>query len=110
MLAGAAAGFHHVTGFPGKELLQHRPDRAMVAVKRRRVETTVGFDRPAILAEFHDIVSHDVLSFQVAVIDLLEHLQHVQYALVGDDYNLLKDAVRTKKLRYCSARRRQHQP
>jgi len=73
MLTGAAAGFHHVTGFPGKEWLQHRADRAMVAVKRRRVETTVGFDRPAILAEFHDIFSHDVLSFQIAVIDLLEH-------------------------------------
>ncbi len=66
MLAGAAAGFHHVTGFPGKELLQHRPDRAMVAVKRRRVETTVGFDRPAVLAEFHDIFSHDILSLQIA--------------------------------------------
>ena len=63
----------HVTGFPGKEWLQHRADRAMVAVERRRVETTVGFDRPAVLAEFHDIFSHDVLSFQIAVIDLLEH-------------------------------------
>src|SRR6266446_10325852 len=76
MLARAAAGLHHVTGFPGKKLLQHRTDRALAAVKRRRVETTVGFDRPAILAEFHDIFSHDVLSFQIAVIDLLEHLQH----------------------------------
>ena len=110
MLAGAAAGFHHVTGFPGQELLQYRPYRLMVAVKRRRVETTVGFDRPAVLAEFHDIFSHDILSLQIAAIDLLEHMQHVQCALVGDDYNLLKDAVRTKKLRYCSATRRQHQP
>jgi len=82
----------------------------MVAVKRRRVETTVGFDRPAVLAEFHDIFSHDILSFHIVVIDSLEHMQHVQCALVGDDYNLLKDAVRTKKLRYCSATRRQHQP
>jgi len=30
-------------------------------VKRRRVEATVGQDRPAILAEFHDIFSHDIL-------------------------------------------------
>src|SRR2546423_4634733 len=58
MLAGAAAGFQHVAGFSGKELLQHRPDRLMVAVKRRRVEPTAGFDRPSILAEFHDIFSH----------------------------------------------------
>ena len=61
MLAGAAAGLDDVTGFPGKEALQHRPDRLMVAVKRRRVETAVGFDRPAVLAEFHDIFSHDIL-------------------------------------------------
>jgi hypothetical protein len=45
----------------------------MIAVKCRRVETTVGFDRPAILAELHDIFSHDILSFQIAVIGLLEH-------------------------------------
>jgi hypothetical protein len=30
----------------------------MVAVERRRVETTVGLDRPSVLAELHDIVSH----------------------------------------------------
>src|ERR1700716_202790 len=61
MLAGAAAGFDHVTGFAGKEWLQHRPDCPMVAVKRRRIEATVRRDRPAILAEFHDIFSHDIL-------------------------------------------------
>ncbi len=61
MLAGAAARFHHVARFAGKEWLQHRPDRAMVAVKRRGVETTIGFDRPAVLAEFHDTFSHDIL-------------------------------------------------
>jgi hypothetical protein len=54
--------------------------------------------------------SHDILSLQIAGTDLLEHLQHVQCALVGDTYNLLKDALRTKKMRYCSPRRRQHQP
>ena len=58
MLAGAAAGLQHVAGFAGEEFLQHRPDRRMVAVERRRVEPAVGFDRPAILAEFHHILSH----------------------------------------------------
>src|SRR5450759_3954899 len=58
MLAGTAAGLDHVAGFAGKEFFQHRPDRPMVAVERRRVETAVGFDRPAILAEFHDIFRH----------------------------------------------------
>jgi sulfur-oxidizing protein SoxX len=61
MLAGAAAGFDHVTGFAGEEWLHHRPDCPMVAVKRRRIEATVRRDRPAILAEFHDIFSHDIL-------------------------------------------------
>src|ERR1700716_146837 len=61
MLAGAAAGLNHVTGFAGEEWLHHRPDCPMVAVKRRRVEATVGQDRPAILAEFHDVFSHDIL-------------------------------------------------
>ena len=60
MLAGAAAGLDHVAGFAGEKSLQHRPDRLMVAVKRRRIETAVGLDRPAILAEFHDILSHDI--------------------------------------------------
>ncbi len=58
MLAGTAAGFDHVAGFAGKEFFQHRPDGLMVAVKCRRVETAVGFDPPAVLAEFHDIISH----------------------------------------------------
>src|ERR1700680_2703205 len=61
MLAGATAGLDHVAGFAGQELLQHRPDRLMVAVERRRVETAVGFDRPAVLAKFHHILSHDSL-------------------------------------------------
>src|ERR1700688_4770021 len=58
MLAGAAAGLDHITGFPGQELLQYRPDRLMVAVERRRVETAVRLQRPAVLAELHDIFSH----------------------------------------------------
>jgi hypothetical protein len=33
----------------------------MGSVKCRRVETAVRFDRPAILAEFLDIFSHDIL-------------------------------------------------
>src|SRR5437879_73684 len=61
MLAGAAAGLQDVAGFTGEEWLQHRPDRLMVAVERRRVKATVGLDRPAVLAEFHDIFSHETL-------------------------------------------------
>jgi hypothetical protein len=30
----------------------------MIAMKRRRVEPAVGFDRPAILAELHHELSH----------------------------------------------------
>jgi hypothetical protein len=33
----------------------------MVAMKRGRVQPAVGLDRPAILAEFHHILSHGVL-------------------------------------------------
>ena len=58
MLAGAAAGLEHVAGLIGEVPQQDCPDRLMVAVERRRVETAVGFDPPAVLAEFHDIVSH----------------------------------------------------
>src|ERR1700730_6334340 len=61
VLAGAAAGFDHIAGFAGKKPRQHRPDRLVVAVKCRRIETAVGFDRPAILAEFNDIFSHGTL-------------------------------------------------
>jgi hypothetical protein len=31
----------------------------MVAVERRRVETAVGLDPPAVLAKLDDILSHD---------------------------------------------------
>src|SRR5450432_2814282 len=58
MLAGAAAGLDRVAGFAGEEFFQHRPDRQMVAVKRRGVEPAVGFDRPPVLAEFDDVFSH----------------------------------------------------
>jgi hypothetical protein len=58
MLAGAAADLNHIAGFPGEELPQHGPDRLMVAMECRRVEPAIGFDWPAILAEFNDIFSH----------------------------------------------------
>src|ERR1700716_4700417 len=61
VLAGAAAGLKHRAGFPRKARLQHVSDRLMIAVERRRVETAVGFDRPSVLAEFHDIFSHQTL-------------------------------------------------
>ena len=60
MLAGTAAGLDHLAGFTGKLPLQQVADRLMVAVERGRVEAAVGFDRPAILAEFHDIFRHDI--------------------------------------------------
>src|ERR1700722_9172605 len=61
MLAGTAAGLHDVTGFSGKEAFQYRPDRPMVAVICRRVETAVWLDPPAVLAEFLDIFNHHTL-------------------------------------------------
>src|SRR6187431_779411 len=62
VLTGAAADLHHVAGFAGEEFFQHRPDRLMVAMERRRVEPTVGLDRPAILAELHYKFRHDCLA------------------------------------------------
>ena len=50
-----------VAGFAGEELLEHGSDRLMITVKRRSVETAVGFYFPPVLAEFHDIFSHDIL-------------------------------------------------
>ena len=68
MLAGAAADLDHIPGFSGQEALQHRPDRLMIAVKCRRVEAAVRLNRPAILAEFNDIVSHDILRIAAPII------------------------------------------
>jgi hypothetical protein len=61
MLAGTAAGLHDIPGFAGKEAFQYRPDCLMVTVECRCVETTVGFDPAAVLAEFHDKFSHEIL-------------------------------------------------
>jgi hypothetical protein len=61
VLAGAAAGLKHVTGSAGQELLQHRPYRLMVAVKRRGVEPAIRLDPPAIFTEFHDKLRHVTL-------------------------------------------------
>ncbi len=58
MLTGAAAGLDHIAGFSGKKPLQHRPDRLMIAMKRRSIEPAVGFDRLAIPAEFDDKFRH----------------------------------------------------
>jgi hypothetical protein len=58
MLAGAAAGLEHVAGFARKESLQHSTNRSVIAVKGRRVEPPVGFDRATILAEFSGMFSH----------------------------------------------------
>src|ERR1700712_1613095 len=61
VLAGAATGLQHIAGFAGEECLQHRPDRPMVAVERRRVQPPIGLDRPAILAEFDYKFRHRTL-------------------------------------------------
>ncbi len=61
MLAGAAANFNHISGFSSQDALQHGPDRLMIAVKGRRVEAAVRFNRPAVFTELDDIVSHDIL-------------------------------------------------
>src|ERR1700730_1287724 len=58
VLAGTAACLQHVAGLTRQELLQHCPDRRMVAVECRRIEAAVRLDRAAILAEFDDIFSH----------------------------------------------------
>ena len=58
MLAGAAAGLHHIAGLAGEEFFQHGPDRLVVAMKRRCIETPVRFDRPAILTELYNKLSH----------------------------------------------------
>jgi hypothetical protein len=58
MLAGAAAGFDHVAGLAREKRLQHRPDRLMVAMERRGIQTAVGFDRPAILPKLDDKFGH----------------------------------------------------
>src|SRR5580693_5649194 len=112
VLAGAAAGLQYLAGPSSEVLLQHRPDRLVIAVERGRVETPVRLDPPAILAEFDDVFRHvspmrlarsgfisfelrwlqfqmamrrgPVVSLQVPAKDFLEYLQHAQRALVGD--------------------------
>src|SRR5437899_2808100 len=46
------------TARPGAGRFQHRPDRLMIAMKGRGVETAVRLDRPAILAEFDHVFRH----------------------------------------------------
>jgi hypothetical protein len=58
MLARAAARFQHVARHAVEEPSQHRPDRLMVAVKRRRIEPAVGLNLTAIPAKFEPIIRH----------------------------------------------------
>jgi hypothetical protein len=62
VLAGTTADLDHVTGFTREEFLQHRPDRFMVAMERRRIEPAIGLDPPAILAKLYDELSHGGLT------------------------------------------------
>src|SRR5665213_2122552 len=61
VLAGAAAGLQDVAGFAGEELLQFSPDRLMVAVECRGIETAIRLDPLAIFSEFHDKLRHVAL-------------------------------------------------
>src|SRR4051794_23756771 len=58
MLAGAATCFENVAGLAVQEALEHRPDRLVIAVKRRCIQAAIRLDRPAVFAELHDIFSH----------------------------------------------------
>jgi hypothetical protein len=88
MLTGAASDFDDLTGFAGEEFLQHRPDRLMVAMERRRIEPAVGFDRPAILAEFHYKLSHGSLALGRCSLETL--LALFQFAGILFQYRLKK--------------------
>jgi len=61
VLAGPAAGFQHVTGFPGKVALQDRPDRLVVAMECGCVQPAVRLDRPPVLAKLDHIFRHQRL-------------------------------------------------
>src|SRR5947209_1832075 len=58
VLSGAAAGLDDVAGFAIEKFPQHLPNRLMVAVKCRRIQTPISFDRLAIPAEFHHVFRH----------------------------------------------------
>src|SRR5690606_19425685 len=62
VLSGAAAGLEHIACLAAQEFFENRPDRDMVAVKRRRVETVIGCPRPAVVADVR-IVGHGTLPF-----------------------------------------------
>jgi hypothetical protein len=67
VLAGAAARLQHVARFAGEMLLQHGPDRLVVAMECRRIEAPV---RPGpVAAKFDRMLSHAGLSLQFAAID-----------------------------------------
>jgi hypothetical protein len=51
----------HVTGPAFQELPQHRPNRLVVTMERRRVEAAIRRGRPAIPAEFGDLLRHNPL-------------------------------------------------
>jgi hypothetical protein len=57
VLAGSAADLDHVTGPAGDMLFQSRPQRLVIAMEGRRIETAIGLDAPAVPAKFNDIVS-----------------------------------------------------
>src|SRR5262245_16302590 len=69
MLPGAAAGLQRIARLARQKLLQHSPDRLMIAVERCGIEPPVRLDGPAILAELNDEFSHGKVSLQIVAID-----------------------------------------
>lgn len=57
VLAGSAADLDHIPREPSEMPFDRRPERLVIAMKRRRVETAVRLDPPAVPAKFDDIFS-----------------------------------------------------
>jgi hypothetical protein len=57
VLAGSTADLDHVARPPSEVLSERRPERLVIAMEGRRIETAVRFDPPAVPAKFNDIFS-----------------------------------------------------
>jgi hypothetical protein len=57
VLAGSTADLDHVARSPGEMPFEYSPERLVIAVEGRRIETAIGLDPPAVPAKFNDIFS-----------------------------------------------------
>lgn len=57
VLAGSTADLDHIARSPGKMLVERGPERLVIAVKRRRVEATVGLDPAAVPSKLNSVSS-----------------------------------------------------